>query len=58
MRHAIHSLAKYLFLHNEALVLHLDEIEDQAVVSISPGKCRCDRGLSSASLLFIASCSP
>jgi AraC-like DNA-binding protein len=34
LRHAIHSLGKYLFLHNETLVLHLDEIEDQAVVSL------------------------
>lgn len=34
VRHALQSLAKYLFLHNEALVLHLDEVEDQAVVSL------------------------
>jgi len=34
VRHAIRSLARYLFLHNEALMLHLDEIEDQAVVSL------------------------
>jgi AraC-like DNA-binding protein len=34
VRDALHSLTKYLFLHNEALVLHLDEVEDQAVVSL------------------------
>src|SRR5262249_40217026 len=34
VRHAIQSLAKYIFLHNEAIVLHLDEIEDQAVVAL------------------------
>ena len=34
VRHAIHSLGKYLFLHNETLVLHLDEVEDQAVVNL------------------------
>ncbi|MBS0220081.1 MAG: AraC family transcriptional regulator [Proteobacteria bacterium] len=34
VRHALRSLAKYLFLHNEVLALHLDEVEDQAVVSL------------------------
>jgi len=34
VRHAIQSLAKYVGLHNEAIVLHLDEVEDQAVVSL------------------------
>jgi AraC-like DNA-binding protein len=33
-RHAIQSFAKYLYLHNETLVLHLDEVEDQTVVSL------------------------
>lgn len=34
LRHALQSLAKYIFLHNETLVLHLDEVEDQAVVTL------------------------
>jgi AraC-like DNA-binding protein len=34
VRHAVHSMARYLFLHNEALVLHLDQVEDQAVMSL------------------------
>jgi len=34
VRHAIQSLAKYIPLHNEAIVLHFDEIADQAVVSL------------------------
>ena len=34
VRHAVESLAKYLFVHNETLVLRLDEIEDQAVLSV------------------------
>lgn len=34
VRHAFKSLTKYIFLHNETLVLHLDEVEDQAVVSL------------------------
>jgi AraC-like DNA-binding protein len=34
VRHAIRSLARYIFLHNETIVLQLDEVEDQAVVSV------------------------
>ncbi len=34
VRHALQSLAKYIFLHNETIVLHHDEVEDQAVVSM------------------------
>jgi AraC-like DNA-binding protein len=34
VRHAIRSLAKYISLHNDAIVVHFDEIEDQAVVSL------------------------
>ena len=34
VRHAIQSLAKYIGLHNEAIVLRLDEVEDQAVASL------------------------
>jgi AraC-like DNA-binding protein len=34
VRHAIQSLAKYIFLHNEVIALHLEEVEDQAVVSM------------------------
>src|SRR5262245_40453407 len=34
VRHAIQSLAKYISLHNEAIVLHFAEIADQVVVSL------------------------
>ncbi len=34
VRHAIHSLAKYIHLHSEPIVLRLDELEDQAVASV------------------------
>jgi len=33
-RHAIHSLARYLMLHNESLALRLDQVEDQAILSL------------------------
>lgn len=34
VRHALRALAKYIPVHNEALSLHLDEVEGQAVVSL------------------------
>jgi len=34
VRHAVRSLAKYIYLHNEAVVLRLAEIDGQAVASI------------------------
>ena len=34
VRHALQSLAKYIYLHNEAIVLRLGEIDGQAVVSM------------------------
>lgn len=34
VRHALRSLAKYLALHNEALSLHLEEVDDQAIAYI------------------------
>lgn len=34
VRHAALSLARYISLHNESIAVHLDEIEDQAVVSL------------------------
>jgi AraC-like DNA-binding protein len=34
VRHALQSLARYIALHNEALELHLDEVDDQAVATL------------------------
>jgi AraC-like DNA-binding protein len=34
VRHAFHSLARYIHLHNETIVVRLDEVEDRAVASL------------------------
>jgi AraC-like DNA-binding protein len=34
VRHALGALARYISLHNEVISLHLDEVEDQAVVTL------------------------
>lgn len=33
-RHAILSLVRYISLHNEAVAIHIDEVEDQTVISL------------------------